>query len=146
MGAGCDHHHHDGCCDYLRIKCYSILCCARRGDDCCDCCQERTRWLLIVAWIVGGILFLVGLTILIVWLVLRPTKPTFYLRDATLFQFNLSLSDNLLATVAQATVASYNSNGRIGVYYDRLDVFATYQVPLHIYHNPRSWLTFNIYN
>ncbi|XP_074571787.1 NDR1/HIN1-like protein 1 [Curcuma longa] len=128
MGAGCDRHHHHGCCDYLRTTCYSILCCGRHGDDCCDdCCEERHRRLLIAARIVVGILFLVGLTILIVWLVLRPTKPTFYLRDAAVLQFNLSLSDNLLATVAQATVASHNSNGRIGVYYDRLDVFATYQ-------------------
>ncbi|KAG6470562.1 NDR1/HIN1-like protein 1 [Zingiber officinale] len=123
---GC--HRHDGCYENLRHNLYSILCCGYHDDDyCCDSCEKRHRRLIIAARIVIGILFLVSLTILIVWLVLRPTKPTFYLRDATVSQFNLSLPDNLLNAVVQVTVASHNSNGRIGVYYDRLDVSATYQ-------------------
>ncbi|KAJ8477103.1 hypothetical protein OPV22_020830 [Ensete ventricosum] len=68
------------------------------------------------------------LAVLIVWLVLRPTKPMFYLQDFSLLQFNLTHGDAaLLTSVLQVTLSSRNPNGRIGIYYDRLDVYAAYK-------------------
>ncbi|XP_047937679.1 NDR1/HIN1-like protein 1 [Salvia hispanica] len=65
------------------------------------------------------------LAILLVWLILRPTKPHFILQDATVFAFNLS-GPSLLTATFQITLSARNPNARIGVYYDRLDVYAAY--------------------
>ncbi|URE42877.1 Late embryogenesis abundant protein [Musa troglodytarum] len=73
------------------------------------------------------LVILVLLVVLIVWLVLRPTKPKFYLQDASVAQFNLSSGDGTLTAVLQVTLASRNPNDRIGVYYDRVDAFALYK-------------------
>ncbi|XP_010556416.1 PREDICTED: NDR1/HIN1-like protein 12 [Tarenaya hassleriana] len=79
--------------------------------------------------ICGGIVFLVvilGFTVLLVWAILRPTKPRFILQDVTVFAFNVS-SPNLLTTNFQITAAARNPNSKIGIYYDRLHVYATYR-------------------
>ncbi|KAF9597422.1 hypothetical protein IFM89_018868 [Coptis chinensis] len=64
--------------------------------------------------------------ILLVWLILRPSKPRFTLQDATVYQFNVS-QNNYLSSNLQVTIASKNPNDRIGVYYDKLDVYASYR-------------------
>ncbi|KMZ73545.1 harpin-induced like protein 10 [Zostera marina] len=73
------------------------------------------------------LVILVLITVLIVWLVLRPTKPKFYLRDTTVMAFNLSITPSLLTTIIQATIAVRNPNQRIGIFYDRLQVYASYK-------------------
>ncbi|KAH0469006.1 hypothetical protein IEQ34_002238 [Dendrobium chrysotoxum] len=64
---------------------------------------------------------------LVIWLVLRPTKPKFLLQDTAVYQFNLTSGTNLLSSNFQVTIYSRNPNDRIGIYYDRLDVFAEYK-------------------
>ncbi|KAJ8440492.1 hypothetical protein Cgig2_022933 [Carnegiea gigantea] len=79
--------------------------------------------------LVGGIvaaIILILLVILLIWLILRPTKPRFILQDATVYAFNVS-QPNLLTTTFQVTIYARNPNDRIGVYYDRMDVFAVYR-------------------
>ncbi|EXC01910.1 hypothetical protein L484_018821 [Morus notabilis] len=70
-------------------------------------------------------LFIVLLTILIIWAVLQPSKPRFILQDVTVYAFNTSIP-NFLTSSFQVTISSRNPNDKIGVYYDRLDVFAVY--------------------
>ncbi|CAL9761371.1 unnamed protein product [Musa acuminata subsp. burmannicoides] len=73
------------------------------------------------------LVILAFLAVLVVWLVLRPTKPRFYLQDADLLRFNLTPgAAPLLTSVVQVTLSSRNPNDRIGVYYDRLDAFVLY--------------------
>ncbi|PKA58332.1 Putative syntaxin-24 [Apostasia shenzhenica] len=72
------------------------------------------------------LIILILFVILVIWLVLRPTKPKFLLQDTSVFQFDLSGSNSLSSNI-QITVSSRNPNDRIGIYYDRLDVFAEYQ-------------------
>ncbi|EHA8591511.1 NDR1/HIN1-like protein 1 [Cocos nucifera] len=72
------------------------------------------------------LIILVLFVILVVWLVLRPSKPKFYLQGATVGQFNLS-DPNLLSSVIQVTISSCNPNDHISIYYDRLDVYAAYR-------------------
>ncbi|KAF6169314.1 hypothetical protein GIB67_013744 [Kingdonia uniflora] len=64
--------------------------------------------------------------VLIVGLILHPHKPYFTLQDATVYQLNVS-SPNFLSSSIQVTIGSRNPNGKIGIYYDRLDVFASYR-------------------
>lgn len=64
--------------------------------------------------------------ILVIWLVLRPTKPRFILQEATAYQLNAT-SQNTLTTTLQVTLYTRNPNNRIGIYYDRIDVYAYYR-------------------
>ncbi|KAK8972488.1 hypothetical protein V6N11_018849 [Hibiscus sabdariffa] len=78
--------------------------------------------------IIGGILIflvIVLITILLIWAILRPSKPRFILQDTTVYAFNAS-TPNFLTSNFQLTLSSRNPNDRIGIYYDRLDVYATY--------------------
>ncbi|CAA2968177.1 NDR1/HIN1-like protein 1 [Olea europaea var. sylvestris] len=70
-------------------------------------------------------IFLVLFIIFLVWLILRPSKPHFILQDATVYAFNLS-TPNLLTSNLQITISSRNPNDRIGIYYDKLHVYASY--------------------
>lgn len=75
----------------------------------------------------GCLLFLIIIVlfaILIVYLVLRPHKPRFYVQDATVRQWNTT--DDLLTSSLQFTVLSRNPNNRIGIYYDQISAYATY--------------------
>ncbi|KAI3798320.1 hypothetical protein L1987_33591 [Smallanthus sonchifolius] len=70
--------------------------------------------------------FIVLLTFLITWAILQPKKPRFTLQDATIYSFNVS-APILLSSNFQVTISSHNPNSRIGIYYDRLNAFATYR-------------------
>lgn len=101
--------------------------CGNHGDD--DLrrsCRRLLAILLVLA-------LLVALIALIIYLVLRPTHPRFFLQDASLRQLDLSNTTTTtsaagaLSTTLQVTVASRNPNDKVGVYYDRLDVYASYK-------------------
>ncbi|XP_008799695.1 NDR1/HIN1-like protein 1 [Phoenix dactylifera] len=81
---------------------------------------------LIFAMILGFIILILFI-ILVIWLVLRPTKPKIYLQDASVSAFNVSSPENLLSSTLQVTISTRNPNDRIGIYYDRVDVFASYK-------------------
>ncbi|PKA66814.1 Putative syntaxin-24 [Apostasia shenzhenica] len=72
-----------------------------------------------------SLIILVLFVILVIWLVLRPTKPKFLLQDVSVYQFDLS-GTNSLSSNLQITISSRNPNDRIGIYYDRLDIYAEY--------------------
>ncbi|KAL1298827.1 hypothetical protein HN51_043121 [Arachis hypogaea] len=80
-----------------------------------------------------GFIFLVLLVIFLIWIILRPTKPRFILQDATVYTFNFSTTGaaiptpNTLTTTMQVTLTSFNPNQRIGIYYTKLDVYASYR-------------------
>ncbi|KAK3205617.1 hypothetical protein Dsin_019663 [Dipteronia sinensis] len=79
--------------------------------------------------ILFGVIALVVAVLLVIflfWIITRPTKPTFVLQDVTLSAFNLS-SPTTLTTNLQITISSRNPNQRIGVYYQRIDVYASYR-------------------
>ncbi|XP_010543826.1 PREDICTED: NDR1/HIN1-like protein 12 [Tarenaya hassleriana] len=81
-----------------------------------------------ILWSIIGFLFIVLLTILLIWAILQPSKPRFILEDATVFAFNVSGNPpNILTSNFQITISSRNPNDKIGIYYDRLDVYASYR-------------------
>lgn len=121
------------------------------GDKDCKGCEKHGKCKRHMFWkpfccCLLLLLFLILLTILIIYLVLRPTKPRFSLQDVSVSELNLSTPDGglildlnnfnpassasrqfLLTSTMQVTVSSRNPNDRIGVYYDRLDVYASYK-------------------
>ncbi|KAA8518500.1 hypothetical protein F0562_015974 [Nyssa sinensis] len=70
--------------------------------------------------------FILLVLILIIWAILQPRKPRFVLQDATIFAFNVS-SPNYLTSNIQITIYSRNPNDKIGIYYDKLDVYGSYR-------------------
>ncbi|KDP36127.1 hypothetical protein JCGZ_08771 [Jatropha curcas] len=94
-----------------------------------DCGNHGEKRRKLFRRIFAGILiflFLVLVTILIIWAVLRPSKPSFVLQDVTVYAFNASVP-NFLTSNFQVTFSSRNPNDKIGIYYDRLDIYATYR-------------------
>ncbi|KAL3518619.1 hypothetical protein ACH5RR_021208 [Cinchona calisaya] len=81
----------------------------------------RRLFAAILAFIV-----LILFIILLIWLILRPAKPQFILQDATVYAFNVS-TPNFLTSNIQITLSSRNPNDQIGIYYDGLDVYASYR-------------------
>ncbi|XP_020221962.1 NDR1/HIN1-like protein 1 [Cajanus cajan] len=79
-----------------------------------------------IFWGIVVFLFIVLVTILIIWAILKPTKPTFILQDVTVYAFNATVA-NFLTSNFQVTLSSRNPNDHIGVYYDRLDTYVTYR-------------------
>ncbi|KAL6004041.1 hypothetical protein ACLOJK_004587 [Asimina triloba] len=64
--------------------------------------------------------------ILLVWLILRPSKPHFYLTETDIYQLNLSGS-RLLNSSIQIALLSKNPNQKVGIYYDQLQAHASYK-------------------
>lgn len=111
MSKDCGHHHGS---DYY--CCYESFWCE---------CKISKKWRRILLWLAVFVV-LVLLAILIVWLALRPTKPKFYLQDVSVFTLNLTGSA-FLSTNIQVTLDSHNPNSRIGIYYGKLDIYASYK-------------------
>ncbi|XP_071711511.1 NDR1/HIN1-like protein 26 [Rutidosis leptorrhynchoides] len=66
------------------------------------------------------------LLIILVWFILLPTKPEFALKDADIYQLTLSGS-HLLNSSIQITFLSVNPNQKVGIYYDEIQVYASYK-------------------
>jgi hypothetical protein len=64
-----------------------------------ECDQRRVYWQLCTC--IVGIILLILFVILIVWLVLRPMKPRFYLKATAVSQLNVTSDFNCLTTVMQ---------------------------------------------
>jgi len=70
--------------------------------------------------------FILLIIILLIWAILQPKKPQFIIQDATIYAFNVSAPYFITSSI-QVTIYSRNPNDKIGVNYDKLDVFATYR-------------------
>ncbi|KFK38532.1 hypothetical protein AALP_AA3G126200 [Arabis alpina] len=98
------------------------------SKDCGSHGHSRRNLYRRIIWSIIFILFIIFLTILLIWAILQPSKPRFLLQDATVYAFNVSGNPpNLLTSNFQITLSSRNPNDKIGIYYDRLDVYATYR-------------------
>ncbi|KAK7257592.1 hypothetical protein RIF29_31664 [Crotalaria pallida] len=89
--------------------------------------EERSALLRRVFGFIIAFIVLILFIIFLIWIILRPTKPTFMLQDATIFSFNLSSIPNTITITMQVTLLAHNPNKRIGIYYQKLDVYASYR-------------------
>ncbi|XP_051148918.1 NDR1/HIN1-like protein 1 [Andrographis paniculata] len=97
------------------------------SEKVCDHHQDDRR--KILRRLCGVILvagFLLLLVILLIWAILQPKNPRFVLQDATIFSLNVT-APNVISTTVQVSINSRNPNSRVGIYYDRLTVFAAYR-------------------
>ncbi|KAL8196089.1 hypothetical protein R6Q57_025089 [Mikania cordata] len=75
------------------------------------------------AAVICFVIILILIVILLIFIILRPSKPNFTLQDVKLYAFNISTT---LTSNLQITISSRNPNYRIGIYYDKLNVYASY--------------------
>ncbi|GKA28995.1 late embryogenesis abundant protein, LEA-14 [Tanacetum coccineum] len=64
---------------------------------------------------------MIGLTILIIWLTLRPRKPVFSVIDASVNNFKLSKNNHLDASYT-IDLFSFNPNTKMSIQYKKMDV------------------------
>ncbi|KAK8513358.1 hypothetical protein V6N13_002103 [Hibiscus sabdariffa] len=88
-----------------------------------DSDEQRAKRITVA---IVGFLVVLGIVVFLVWAILHPDKPRFTLQDVTIYAFNLT-APNLLTSNMQITLSSHNPNDKIGIYYQKLDVFASYQ-------------------
>lgn len=62
---------------------------------------ERRRYYRRLCACLAGFIILVLFIILIIWLSLRPTKPRFYIQDASVRELNVSSSADMLSSILQ---------------------------------------------
>ncbi|KAK1430476.1 hypothetical protein QVD17_13225 [Tagetes erecta] len=94
------------------------------GDHDDDDHRKLYRYAAAIACV---LLIVILMIILLVILILRPTKPSFTLQDVKLYAFNVSTTITTLTTNLQITISSRNPNSRIGIYYDKFDVYIAYR-------------------
>ncbi|ONK55971.1 uncharacterized protein A4U43_C10F2820 [Asparagus officinalis] len=73
------------------------------------------KLLYTLSTLISSLLFV----ILLIYLILHPSKPQFYLQNTTV--------SNLALSSVQATILSKNPNTKVGVYYDDLRAYAVYK-------------------
>ncbi|KAL6988556.1 hypothetical protein U1Q18_014308 [Sarracenia purpurea var. burkii] len=94
-----------------------------------ECNHHKSKQRKLLRRACAGLLifnFILLVVILLIWAILQPKKPQFILQDATIYAFNLSYP-NTLTSAIQVTISATNPNNQISVYYNNLNVFATYQ-------------------
>nr|XP_043606312.1 NDR1/HIN1-like protein 1 [Erigeron canadensis] len=96
----------------------SVKQCHHHGSD----KKKLLKKILIGFGILAAIVLLI---FFITWAILQPRKPRFVLQDATIYGFNVS-APILLSSNFQITVSARNPNSKVGIYYDKLNVYATY--------------------
>jgi len=96
--------------------------------------EDRRNLLRRIIAAVGAFILLILITIFLIWIILRPTKPRFMIQDATIYTFNISSPNsspfptpNTLTLTMQVTLSTHNPNKRIGIYYQKLHVYASYK-------------------
>ncbi|XP_051217270.1 NDR1/HIN1-like protein 12 [Lolium perenne] len=82
------------------------------------CCGSIAACILTLAVVVGFV-------VLVIYLALHPSKPSFYLQDIQLR--SIDLADPSISLDVQVTIASRNPNDRVGIYYKTLHAFTTYR-------------------
>ncbi|CAI8598628.1 unnamed protein product [Vicia faba] len=65
------------------------------------------------------------LLILLIYFILKPSKPQFSLQELDIYQLNLT--GPILNSSIQLTLLSKNPNQKVSIYYDEFQVYATYK-------------------
>ncbi|XP_004506216.1 NDR1/HIN1-like protein 1 [Cicer arietinum] len=106
----------------------SIKECSHHDDE------DRRQLLHRILAAIASLIILILVTIFLIWIILKPTKPRFTIQDATIYTFNISSpisspfpTPNTLTLTMQVTLSIHNPNNRIGIYYQKLHVYGSYK-------------------
>ncbi|GAA0159183.1 hypothetical protein Leryth_013891 [Lithospermum erythrorhizon] len=79
----------------------------------------------IIAIIFLALIFLVGLAFLIAWLTIRPKRLVYSIENASIQNYNLANNGHLKSDF-MFTIRAYNPNGKVSIYYDKIEAKAYY--------------------
>ncbi|KAL7594693.1 uncharacterized protein At1g08160 [Lactuca sativa] len=79
----------------------------------------------LIAIVLLVLIVLVGLTILIIWLTIKPKKLVYSIDDGSINNYNLSDGNHLNSTY-DFILRAYNPNKKVSVYYDKVDIEVLY--------------------
>ncbi|KAH7837664.1 hypothetical protein Vadar_016454 [Vaccinium darrowii] len=77
-----------------------------------------------IAIVLLALIVLVGLSVLIIWLAVRPKKLVYTIEDGSIHGFNLT--NNHLNATFNFVIRSYNPNTKVSFYYDEVEVSVSY--------------------
>jgi len=86
----------------------------RRRHGCCCCLLQFLVTLIVI----------IGIAALVIWLVLRPSKPKVFVETVSVSEFNVT-SNGLNSNIA-LEMSIRNGNKKVGIYYDVLQISAYY--------------------
>nr|XP_043613298.1 uncharacterized protein At1g08160-like [Erigeron canadensis] len=85
----------------------------------------HSRLVRLIAIVLLALIVLVGLTVLIIWLTIKPKKLVYYIDDASINNYNLTHHNHLNATYS-FILRAHNPNKKVSVYYDKVDLSVLY--------------------
>ncbi|XP_047323078.1 uncharacterized protein At1g08160-like [Impatiens glandulifera] len=78
-----------------------------------------------IALILLSLIVVAGLTVLIVWLAVKPKKLVYSVEDALIKGYNLTNDNHLNASIS-FHLRAYNPNSKVSIYYDKIDASVYY--------------------
>lgn len=87
--------------------------------------RPHSRLIRVIAIVLLALIVIVGLTILIVWLTIKPKKLVYSIDDGSIHNYNLSNANHLNASY-NFILRAYNPNKKVSVYYDKVDIVVMY--------------------
>ncbi|XP_076907138.1 uncharacterized protein At1g08160-like [Bidens hawaiensis] len=102
----------------------------------------HSKLIRIIAIVLLALIVLVGLTILIIWLTIKPKKLVYSIDDASINNYNMSNTNHLNATY-NFILRAYNPNKKVSIYHDKVDIAVLYddetisRGTIHPFHQPK---------
>ncbi|KAG5566614.1 hypothetical protein RHGRI_002243 [Rhododendron griersonianum] len=85
----------------------------------------RPRLLRTIGFILLAIILLVGLTILIIWLAVKPKRLVYSIESGSIRGYNLSETNHLNSNY-NFVLRAYNPNTKVSIYYDKVETSVSY--------------------
>ncbi|XP_057479668.1 uncharacterized protein At1g08160-like [Actinidia eriantha] len=78
-----------------------------------------------IAIVLLALIILVGLSVLIIWLAVRPKRLFYTVEEGSIHGFNLTQNNHLNATF-NFVIRAYNPNTKVSIYYDKVEAYVFY--------------------
>ncbi|KAK4855152.1 hypothetical protein QYF36_004515 [Acer negundo] len=77
-----------------------------------------------IAFFLLALIVIVGITVLVIWIVIKPKRLVYTIEDGSIQNFNLN--NNHLNSTFNFLIRAHNPNGRASIYYDSIEVSVVY--------------------
>lgn len=91
-----------------------------------------------IALILLTIIVIIGLTVLVIWLSVKPRRPIYTIENASLHNYNMTKNDHLYGNF-NFTLKAYNPNSRVSIYYDSIEVKLFYNTLQIAFNNAETF-------
>ena len=78
-----------------------------------------------IAIVLLALIILVGVSVLIIWLAVRPKRLVYTVEEGSIHGFNLTQNNHLNATF-NFVIRAHNPNTKVSIYYDKVEAYVFY--------------------